>query len=110
MTFVSSGRVTADISGNVTVENPILTALTQRYTGTGTQTYIVGAGKKWIIIGYAVSQIGRIGIDNASATGQEMLLDTAYQGMQAVCPIVIPAGYKVIITKQGTITYYEVDA
>ena len=109
---VNSGRVTANvasISGAISTNYNDLRV--QRNTTTGAITYTVPEGKKWVLVGWAVSNVGNIFCGNSGT--EECLTypsSASYVGINSQPPIILPTGYDVRITQKGSFSYYEYDA
>jgi len=116
----NSGRVTADISGNVNVATVGNSAaytnlkITSRAFSAGTTTDTVPASKLWIVKSattpYAASNAScRLvkGGANIELTG---VTTAALSGMSWSGEIKLAAGDTVNVIYVGTVTYYEIDA
>lgn len=116
MTFVDTGRVTADITGSVEVTDPLTNLKRQYYDGTGYTDISVPEGKKWVIVGVGSNSNAIEGFIRATiGTGAYIYLNgnwgsPEYIDQHAQLPLLLLATETVRISMDGMISYYEYDA
>ena len=107
----TNAKLTDTLQASVSIDYGEL--LTAHYNGTGTATYTVPAGKKWIVVSCTLCAAANALIRGYFSDGAETFLsyDDGTTIAVGAFPIMFEAAeYITIYSKDAAFSYYEIDA